>query len=150
MGTKIILNESLLRQKYISENMSQKAVAKYFGVSVDTIVRNLRDYGIQPHVNRDWSCSPKIQLSDIQKEVLYGALLGDGCLHINKNGINANFFYASKSYQHVCYVYSFLKNIPKELRQLYIMMKEQIKVIKSIDLGHVQTMDLPMSIINGI
>ena len=44
----------------------------------------------------------------------------------------------------------FLKNIPKELRQLYIMMKEQIKVIKSIDLGHVQTMDLPMSIINGI
>ena len=49
--------------------MSQKAVAKYFGVSVDTIARNLRDYGIQPHVNRDWSCSPKIQLSDIQKEV---------------------------------------------------------------------------------
>ena len=113
MGTKIILNESLLRQKYISENMSQKAVAKYFGVSVDTIVRNLRDYGIQPHVNRDCSCSPKIQLSDIQKEVLYGALLGDGCLHINKNGINANFFYASKSYQHVCYVYSFFKEYSK-------------------------------------
>ena len=43
-------------------------------------------------------------LSDIQLSVLYGALLGDGCLNINKNGINAMFCYLSKSYQHTQYI----------------------------------------------
>lgn len=46
----------------------------------------------------------KIFLSDIQKEVLYGALLGDGSLVIHKGSINAYFSYLSKSQQHVEYV----------------------------------------------
>ena len=37
-------------------------------------------------------------------EVLRGALLGDGCLNMNKKGVNARFMYSSKSYQHVEYV----------------------------------------------
>lgn len=43
-------------------------------------------------------------LSDIQLSVLYGALLGDGCLNIHKNGINAIFSYTSKSHQHTQYI----------------------------------------------
>lgn len=51
----------------------------------------------------------RINLSNIQKEVLYGALLGDGSLIKHKNGINAHFCYLSKSKQHVEYVANFFK-----------------------------------------
>lgn len=40
----------------------------------------------------------KIILTDEQKEVLYGALLGDGCLYLHNNGKNAQFTYLSKSH----------------------------------------------------
>jgi len=39
----------------------------------------------------------KIILTKEQKEVLDGALLGDGCLCLHKGGINAQFSYLSKS-----------------------------------------------------
>ena len=39
----------------------------------------------------------KIILTKEQKEVLDGALLGDGCLYLHKNGANAQFSYLSKS-----------------------------------------------------
>jgi hypothetical protein len=46
----------------------------------------------------------KITLTKEQKEVLYGALLGDGCLYLHRNGKNAQFTYLSESRQHVEYV----------------------------------------------
>lgn len=52
----------------------------------------------------------EIILTEIQKEVLYGALLGDGSLIKHKNGINAQFCYLSKSHQHVKYVANFFKD----------------------------------------
>ena len=52
----------------------------------------------------------KINLTNTQKEVLYGALLGDGSLVKHKNGINAQFCYLSKSRQHVEYVAEFFKD----------------------------------------
>lgn len=48
-------------------------------------------------------------LTPTQKQVLYGALLGDGCLHIHKDGKNAQFIYNSKSKQHVEYVGNYFK-----------------------------------------
>jgi hypothetical protein len=50
----------------------------------------------------------KIILTSMQREVLYGALLGDGSLITHKNATNAYFSYLSKSKQHVEYVTSFL------------------------------------------
>ena len=49
----------------------------------------------------------KVNLLKIQKDVLYGSLLGDGCLSIHKNGQNAQFCYLSKSEQHTNYIASF-------------------------------------------
>lgn len=46
----------------------------------------------------------KIELTEEQKQVLYGALLGDGSLILHKNCKNAIFSYTSKSKQHVEYV----------------------------------------------
>ena len=49
------------------------------------------------------------KLSKEQLEVLYGAMLGDGCLVKHKNGTNALFSYLSKSRQHVEFVANYFK-----------------------------------------
>lgn len=53
----------------------------------------------------------KLELTQLQKDVLLGALLGDGSLIIHKNGKNAYFQYLSKSKQHVEYVGNFFKDM---------------------------------------
>ena len=45
-----------------------------------------------------------IPMTERMYEILRGAILGDGSLKIEKNGINACFSYTSKSYQHIYYV----------------------------------------------
>lgn len=52
----------------------------------------------------------KIILTSMQKEVLYGALLGDGSLVTHKHGTNSYFCYLSKSKQHVEYVMNYFNN----------------------------------------
>lgn len=51
----------------------------------------------------------EIIFTKTQKEVLYGALLGDGSLIKRKGGINAQFSYLSKSKQHVSFVANYFK-----------------------------------------
>ena len=101
---KINLDKEELYQKYITECLSQQKVADYFGVSVDTVAANLRNYGIQSHKNKDFASQARIVLNEKQQDYLTGALLGDGCLVRNKNGVNAQFCYTSKSFQHVSFV----------------------------------------------
>lgn len=101
---RLLLNQEELYKKYITECLSQKKVADYFGVSVDTISANLKHYGIEPHKNGDFVVKPKICLNENQLDYLAGALLGDGCLYKHKRGVNAQFCYTSKSLQHVNFV----------------------------------------------
>lgn len=121
---KILLDKDELYQKYILECMPQKDVAKYYGVSVDTIVSNLKYYGIQSHKLADFCVKPQVFLNKIQKDYLTGALLGDGCLYKHKSGINAQFTYTTKSFQHI----SFIAN-----QFLDILYKEGIKYYSYTD-----------------
>jgi DNA-binding CsgD family transcriptional regulator len=107
MGNKrIILNKDELYQKYIIEKLSQKDTAVYFNCSVDTVVRNLKEYEIESHKAGSWSQTDIVQLNEYQKEILNGAMLGDGSLIVAKCGVNAQFTYTSKSKQHVEFVCS--------------------------------------------
>lgn len=104
MNRKIVLDKNELYQKYIIENLSQKKVADYFNVSIDTVRRNLNEYEISSHQPKDWLIHPEIILTPKQKEIIYGALLGDGSLIKPKEGENCLFGYTSKSKQHVEFV----------------------------------------------
>ena len=58
------------------------------------------------------------KLTQIQIQVLEGALLGDGSLIIGKNGKNASFYYCSKSYQHIEFISSLLKDYDETLGKI--------------------------------
>ena len=81
--------------------LSQKKVADIIGCSIDTVRQNLKDYNIPIHIPNYHAHEQKVFLNDLQLDYLYGAMLGDGCLYKAKNGINSQFMYTSKSYQHV-------------------------------------------------
>ena len=63
----------------------------------------MKDYGIQTR-QYGWHniSSIIIDMTKEMNDILKGALLGDG--HLRKCGVNANFYYCSKSYQHVEFV----------------------------------------------
>lgn len=104
MGIKIVLDKQELYKQYIENGMSQKEVAKHFNCSVDTVVRNLKEYKIPTHKHSTYKQNAPITLSSKQYNLLDGAMLGDGCLIKGKNSLNAQFCYTSKSKQHVEFV----------------------------------------------
>ena len=110
--------------------MSQKDVAKILQCSVDTVQRNLREYGIPSRQPLQWMQHEPLILNQEQIEVLRGALLGDGSLIIHKNSRNPYFTYTSKSYQHVEYVCTrlFGKNATERIRSLDCYDKRTNKV----------------------
>lgn len=121
---KIIIPYETLYHLYIEKNLSKKEVAKKVGYSIDTVTRNLKEQNIPSHKPKDWLSKDYIELTNIQKEYLDGALLGDGCLSLHKNSINSKFIYSSKSKQHVEFVFNPFMNF---------MTSEEIKHLKYFD-----------------
>ena len=75
------------------------------GVSQSSISFYMKKYNIPSRSYSELRSSKLIiPMTDNMYEILRGAMLGDGSLKIEKNGVNASFSYTSKSYQHVYYV----------------------------------------------
>ena len=101
---RIILDKEKLYDLYCINMLSQKDVAIKLGCSVDTVRENLRKYNISAHTPSYHAHEQKVFLNNQQKNYLYGAMLGDGCLSKSNKGINSQFIYTSKSFQHVEFV----------------------------------------------
>ena len=106
---KIEIDKDWLYQKYIEEGLTQKQIGVLLGVSATTINRRLKQFNISAHDGKTWKINKPFILTEYQEEIINGALLGDGCLVIDKKGINPYFGYLSKSREHVIYVCDSLK-----------------------------------------
>lgn len=95
------ISKDELIQKYINENYTIDECAEYFGCeSRRPIEDRIKKYGIR----KTPSHQTVMEMTNEMYEVLRGAMLGDGCLIMPKNGANAYFSYGSKSLQHVQFV----------------------------------------------
>lgn len=101
---KIPLDEKILYDLYCTKGLSQQNVAKKLNCSVDTVRQNLKDYNIPIHIPNYNAHQQKVFLNEKQKNYLYGAMLGDGCLSKTKRSLNSQLIYTSKSFQHVEFV----------------------------------------------
>lgn len=70
------------------EKMTQKQIAEKFGVSRSAVCRKQKKYEIISLKNYEKK-SPK-KLTDIQKKVLYGSILGDDCIYRYKTTVNSS------------------------------------------------------------
>jgi len=112
---KIILNRDYLYEKNIIENISQKELSKILNVSVDTIQRNMKEYGIKREQGQ-WNLNKPLIITGEELEIINGCLLGDGCL--TKNGRsenNAQFTYTNKNKDIVDYIYNKLNRFMKKV-----------------------------------
>jgi LAGLIDADG DNA endonuclease family len=75
--------KDLLIELYLNQRMHSKDIAKLLKVGKNTVIRALEKFNIQK-ANR----FPNFFTSE-QKSILYGSLLGDANLSIQKNGTNA-------------------------------------------------------------
>lgn len=64
---------------FYNKKMTQKDTAKKFGVSRSAIYRLQKKFQLEPLI--EWQIRYPSFLSQIQKEVLYGSILGDDCLY---------------------------------------------------------------------
>lgn len=76
-------NPVLLQELYVNQRMHVKDVAIFLGVGKNTVVRALTKYGISKDKRFPDAFTPE------QESILYGSLLGDANLSIQKNGTNA-------------------------------------------------------------
>ena len=86
------------------------------GVGHTTISKYLDKFNIEKMsvTERNNLKNKHIKLTDIQKEIVNGALLGDGSIIINKNNFSNGYFsYGSMSFEHVNYVYEYMKTYCK-------------------------------------
>ena len=102
------ISKEVLEELYIKQRLSVPQVANYLGVSKWTINDRLKRFEIPIHRNENI-----YELTELQKEVLDGIMLGDGCLYKPKASPNQNaqLIYLSKSEQHVKFVGQYFENI---------------------------------------
>lgn len=71
-------------------------------------------------------------MTNEMREILDGALLGDGCLFISNSSINADFEYTSSSYQHVKYVTQLFSTYSNKNIQFYSRIDNRTGIISNI------------------
>jgi len=80
---KLLEDKQKLYQNYIMNRIDAPELAKLYGVGLNTVRRALYAFGIEKSQR-----FPNV-FTDEQKSLVYGTLLGDGNLSIQKNGTNA-------------------------------------------------------------
>lgn len=109
-----ILTYETLKEMYIDQLKTIEEIEHITGVGHTTIGKYLKQYDIPifSKFERNAKKCSGIKTTDIQQDVINGALLGDGTIAINKNNFfNGYFSYCSTSRQHVEYVYDYLNNL---------------------------------------
>ncbi len=83
--TKASLSKMDLQQLYFDCHLSQSQIAAKEGCSRSCISRLFKKYGMQPRTNAESQTAINITrsptLTEQQKQLIYGSLLGDACLH---------------------------------------------------------------------
>jgi len=76
---KFTISKEQLATHYFIEKLSQKEVAKKYNISRAAVYRAQKRLNLEPL--SDWERRYPEHLSQVQKEVLYGSILGDDCLY---------------------------------------------------------------------
>lgn len=105
---KVDISKQKLLDLYKNQKLSIKKIAEYFNCSIWTIQDRLQRFALVKRYKGNI-----YTLTALQKEVLDGIMLGDGCLtkHNRCSNENAQLVYLSKSEQHVKFVGQYFENL---------------------------------------
>jgi len=114
----------------------ERKLAKLFGCSKILIRRMRQDFGIAPisKASRQRSSLPS-ELTQAQKEVLMGSLLGDGCISLNKAGDSARYSesHSTEQREYLCWKQSVLHPFSRKIGREGKILKDG-RVAKGVSL----------------
>jgi hypothetical protein len=85
-----IINDQELRRLYIDENKTSYQISEIYRCGRKCIIDRLKKFGINiKRHKRKYTKFYDQKLTQEQKEILYGGILGDGCIHLHHKGINS-------------------------------------------------------------
>lgn len=85
---KVLIEKEDLILLYKEKKLTQKEIGKIYNVNRTTISNRLREFGISPNPNqRKFISSKDNKLSNKQKELIVGSLLGDGSLVLSSRRV---------------------------------------------------------------
>lgn len=118
----IHLSKDLLIKEYLDSKLNSYEIAKKYNRSATWVNILRKRYGIK--TLRPYERNPKQELSERQREYIYGTLLGDGCIIFDKRKPNKNaFLRVCQSESHVKYVefqFSIMKDFAKRGVGIYL------------------------------
>jgi hypothetical protein len=103
---KYYFNKKQLEKLYLKQKLSITKIAWKLKCGYSTICNCLKRFNILSRSRGEWKINKSINLSQKELEIIYGELLGDGCLFLPKKIKNAKFQHCSihKNYE------TYLKN----------------------------------------
>lgn len=105
MLREIKLNNDDLKKLYTEENKTSYEIADIYNCNRATIIRRLRKIGVSiKKYKRKYSDFYNQKLTEEQKEILYGSILGDGCIEFHHNGTNGCRYIETHSEKQLCYL----------------------------------------------
>jgi len=96
-----MMQRKTLEKEYYRNKLTQEEIAEKYGISRQTVIVYLRQYGLSPL--KPYERNEAQELTAKQEEFLIGTMLGDGCLQIAKNGTNS-WLTIKHSYKQMPYV----------------------------------------------
>lgn len=102
-----MINASALEADY--KTMTMKQIADKYGISLTTVFRLCKRYGIKTQK----SAIKGVELTETHREVITGSMLGDGCIHKNRNSKNVGLKieHSIKQADYLDWKYSLLKDL---------------------------------------
>lgn len=120
------ITEKILRQLYVVERKNCTQIAKILNCSLNGVLRKIKEFKIDKRKTKGFR-HLNATLTDTQIQILNGALLGDGMIEQKR------FVYASKSNQHVYFVWNYFRHImsPKNKNNLSVVTQYDKRTEKS-------------------
>jgi len=113
---KIIIPETDLRTDYFKSNMSLNEISEKYLTDRHIITRLFKKYDIKQRSRSEsvfLACNNRVEnrpLSIMEKNIIYGEILGDGCLS-TQHGITPFYRHSCKYYDYLFWLKSILPNI---------------------------------------
>ena len=99
------LTKEFLIEEYLKKEKSQNIIAKEIGVSVPSIQRRLKKYGIKRRMYTHTARDNHITLTKPLYELIEGELLGDGNISIRRPFRSANYGHSSKHKKYIKWLF---------------------------------------------
>ena len=121
MDKRLDITKEKITEMYVGKDLTTYQISNNLGISRRSVSNLLKNYGISiKRHKRIYSGFYTQKLNEVQKELIFGSLLGDGCINKHHEGINSCRFveqHSIKQLEYLKYKKSILQNfVSKDIR----------------------------------